>query len=265
MSEASDVKKVAQLLGTYIANQGWASVADILQWAQTEGIDHLLVHKALRFLDRQKAITQRLGPSGEAGWESLYGRGTKRYGALSQPLALRMVFVTEPLGHLGDDADIRRFQRTLDGQIIFTPAQWRAGAKKAYRLAGLGAYGDTSEAAVDRIYVRFVGANPVNGELPVKIRRPLSHARAPVGVIRHECLPPGSWADWLIAYPTSHFTPETFAALLRAYEDVGFSPAGNGRAGGNAGLFRWERRPMIDAQALASAPAEHDTLEVQYV
>jgi hypothetical protein len=234
------VKAAAEILGKAIDESGWLSTARLAEIAAEEGVGHEELHQAIRLLDRKKAITARKGPDDQAGWESLLGKGSrpKRYGGLSTPITVRMVFETAPLGQISENGTNFMLLRDTAKAPVFVPAQFRAMLTKAYRLSGLAADETMSETAVSRVYVRYVGSH-VEGTTTV-IRRPLNAQRQAVGECIHEALAPGSWLEWTIAFPVSHFTEETAQKLLDTCETVGFTPAGCGRSGGRHGLFHWE-------------------------
>jgi hypothetical protein len=233
------VKQAAEIIGRLIDEHGFLSVAALAEKAAELGVTHDVLHQSVRLLDRRKAITARKGPGGESGWESLLGSGrsAKRYGALSEPVRIRMVFITAPLGQISKDGEHFSLLCDEKGQVIFTPAGFRAMLKKAYRQSGLAGNESMSEASVHRISIQFEGVKET-GRVPVT-RRPVNRQRVAVGELLHEGLAPGSTADWTLAFPLTHFTQEQADTLLSAAQHVGFSPAGSGESGGNHGLFRW--------------------------
>lgn len=241
VSSTKRIKEAAAVLNKAIDESGWVSNADLIKLAEEQGIDIELVHQAVRLLDRRKRITGKRNPEGVQGWESLLGPNVnaKRYGGLSAPVRLRMVFITAPLGQISKDQATFRFLRDDQGQIQFTPAQCRAMLVKAYRLSGIAADETMSEAAIARVQVTFNGVKEA-GIIDGVVRRPINKQKMAVGELLHEGLAPGSWAEWTFAFPVTHFSPDTVDRLLATAQSVGFSPAGSGRAGGNHGLFRWE-------------------------
>jgi hypothetical protein len=243
MKKGKDEEKVRQAageVGRYVDASGWASSKDLIAFSLEHGIEHEFLHKAIRLLDRQKKITARKGLNQEEGWESLLGRGgARRYSGLSDPIIARMIFTTPPLGEVYGETQFT-FRRDAEGKILFTPAQFRAMLHKAYRVSGLASDEAMTEAAINRIYVEFLGVAQ-NGKIHSEIRRPVNEQRKAVGELHHEALPAGSTAEWKLAFPTSHFNEVSITALLQSAQHVGFSPAGSGKMGGHRGLFSWDK------------------------
>lgn len=242
-SDEHRVMETSDVLLSYIARVGWASEQDLIAFATEQDIDLKSLHQAVRVLDRQKLITARPGPDGKTqGWESMVGKGSgmRRYGALSKTHQAVMTLLTPTLGQISLDDTNFTLARDIDGNVIFTPAQCRAMLRKAYRLTGLAANPESSEAAISRIAVRFLGCTPKGPMVTVK-RRPVTREGKAVGVLVHEALPVGSTIAWSFAFPTTHFNDEAILRLLAAAENVGFTPAGSGRAGGHHGLFAWTK------------------------
>jgi hypothetical protein len=113
---------------------------------------------------------------------------------------------------------------------------------KAYRKSGLSADPAFTEASIDRIAISYLGCELEGATIEV-VRRPINRRGEAVGECLHEALPAGSLIHWRIAFPMPPYTEESISRLLQHAEDVGFSPAGNGKGGGGAGIFRWQEHP----------------------
>lgn len=242
MRKDDAVKQAAATLGEFIAAQGWVDQQGLLTFAQEHDWELEQLHKAIRLLDRQRLITARTGPAGAAGWESLVGstRSRSTYGAMSRPVQITMIVRSPVLGEVSLDGLKFSLLRDGDGTILFKPAQFRAMLVKAYRQCGFSADPGFTESSVGRIAIAYLGCEiPERGTIEA-LRRPINIHHQAVGECRHEALPPKTRIRWRLAYPDPPWSTESISRLLDAAQHVGFSPAGNGRNGGAAGLFHWE-------------------------
>ena len=255
LPEKERIAQVASQLLQHITNSGWVSEVALADWATEHEIPILDLHQAKRLLDRKKTITTRQGPDNRPGWEVIGASSIgKKYGRMTPPRRVRMCFgPLGPLGQLtvdGNEAATHIHMRDAQDNVVFAPAGFRAMLTKAYLQSGLAAADEeeagTPRAAIARWYIKFLQCVPSGKSQMNAIRRPLNVKRQAVGEIFHERLPEGTTADWLISYPESHFTPDTVALLLGICQDVGFSPAGNGKSGGQAGMFQWV--PVADQE-----------------
>jgi hypothetical protein len=235
--------KRANDLAQFIESRGWISNDDVKAYAQQElGWTLLESHETVTFLDRRRVITERRGPDGIVlGWECIQSGAPKRI-VYDQwrTISLRMRFLTPPLGKISLDGHNFKHVRDKHGNVVFSPASFRAMLEKAYDQTPLGADEGIYKTALGRINVRFRGVQP-NGELVQVVRRPVNPEGKPVGELHHEGLPAGTTADWELHLPGSVFTDQRLALLLDAAPSIGFSEAGNGKYGGGAGLFEWEK------------------------
>jgi hypothetical protein len=220
---------------------GWVADDGLREWGAGQGFAVLEVHQAITKLDRTGFMTQRRDPANVLGWEFCKSAAPPRVEYREwKTIRLRMRFVTAPLGQISLDNANFDFDRDEEGRIQFTPGQFRAMLYKAYTQSPLTEDADIFKSALDRWNVVCVAVQP-KGEIIECIRRPLNKKNEAVGELRHKGLAPGSIVEWEATIPTSVWTEARLALLLRAAERVGFSPAGNGSAGGLRGLFVWEK------------------------
>jgi hypothetical protein len=233
----------ANILAQFIESRGWISDDDVMAHAQKDlGWTLLEAFETKTLLARRHVITQRRGPdSTTLGWECM------KSGAPQQvvydnwrTITVRMRFLTEPLGKRSSDGKNFTHVRDEHNNIIFSPAGFRAMLEKAYDQTPLVSDEGIFKTSLGRIGVKCLGVQS-KGDMRIVPRRPINLKKEAVGEMLHEGLPPGTTADWELRLPGSVFTDARLALLLDAAPSIGFSEAGNGKNGGGAGLFEWEK------------------------
>jgi hypothetical protein len=227
-------------IGQHVYEMGWTSDDVLRDWAVAQGYSLTEAHAAISKLDRSKVITQKRDQQNVLGWEFLKSSAPPRVEYRDwKTIRLRMRFLTAPLGQISLDNLNFDFERDEENRPVFTAGQFRAMLFKSYNQSPLVEDAGIFRSALDRWSVRCTAVQGT--EVIERIRRPINTEGKAVGELRHKALKPGATIEWEATIPTSIWTPDRLAHLLKAAESVGFSPAGNGSAGGLRGLFTWDK------------------------